>query len=309
MVILKRSIGLSTLLLAVLGLLLCVGGIIGIWAAKSRVDAVGTVMLGTADDALAFVDTKLDRVKQVLDESRHRAGGISRIAERLKNAQADAKKECEPLLQVLDEVCQKLKSAKSWVDSSHAVASGISRVSQAVISSDFAASRQGSIGVAVAIDLQQFADAVADVLARLQAMRLELIELRDTGKLTRGIAVAFLARLADLDGRLANLAGRIENLDARVAATRASCADFGARMRRWTVVAVVMAKHHPGVVRHIANHDDGSWMAASEMEAMTLRLIPDINENVDRLWVRPELFCQVAVDRVVPVGTPYSWRK
>jgi hypothetical protein len=241
MVILKRPIGFSTLLLAVLGLLLCVGGIIGIWAAKRRVDAVGTAVLGTADDALAFVDTKLDRVRQVLDESRHRARGISRIAERLKNTQADARKDCEPLLQVLDEVYQKLKSAKSWVDSSQAVASGISRVSQAVTSSDFAASRQASIGVAVVIELQQFADAVADVLAKIQAMRLELIELRDTGKFTRNIAVGILARLADLDGKLANLAGRIENLDARVAATRASCADFGARLARWTVMAVVMA--------------------------------------------------------------------
>ena len=237
----RRLAGHGTLLLATLGLFLCIGGIVGAWVGKSRVDAVGTAMFETADDALGFVDTKLDRVKQVLERSRHRVSDMSRIAERLKNAEANARKEYEPLLQTMEEVYQELKSAESWVDSSHAVASGIGRVSEAVTSSDFAASRQESIGVAVALELQQFADAVADALAKLQAMRLELIELRDTGKLARDIAVGILARVADLDGKLANLAARIEKLDARVATTKVSCADLGQRFARWTIVAAVVA--------------------------------------------------------------------
>jgi hypothetical protein len=241
MAILKRLIGFCTLLLAVLGMLLCVGGIIGVWAGKSRVDAVGTAVFGTADEALAFVDIKLDRVKQIVEKSRDRVGGISRIAGRLKDAEAEATKDCVPLLQALDEVYQDLKSAESWLDSSRAAASGVSRVFEAVASSDFAASRQESKGMAIALELQQFADAVADTLARLQVMRLELVELRDTGKLARDIAVRILARVADLDGRLANMAARIENLDARVATTRASCADFADRLPRWTIVAAVMA--------------------------------------------------------------------
>jgi hypothetical protein len=241
MAILRKLIGFGTMLMAVLGLLLCVGGIIGIWVGKSRVDAVGIAVFGTADETLAFVDIKLDRVKQVIERSRHRVSGISRIAERLKNAEAEARKDSEPLLQAVDEVYQELKSAESWLDSSHAVASGVSRVSEAVASSDFAATRQESTGVAVALELQQFADAVAAALAKLQAMRLELIELRDTGKLARDIALGILARVADLDGRLANLAIRIENLDTRVATTRASYADLGQRLGRWTVVAAVVA--------------------------------------------------------------------
>ena len=136
MTILKRSIGFGTSLLAVLGLLLCVGGIIGVWLGKSRVDAVGTAVFGATDDALAFVDVKFDRVKEVVERSRHRVSGISRIAERLTNAKADARKDCESLLQALDDVYQGLKSAESWLDSSHAVASGVSRVSAAVASSD-----------------------------------------------------------------------------------------------------------------------------------------------------------------------------
>ena len=241
MAILKWLIGPGTVLIAVLGLLLCVGGIIGVWVGKSHVDAVGNAVFGMADDGLAFVDAKLDRVKQVVERSRHRVSGISRIAERLKNAGAAAGKDYESLLQGLDAVYQELKSAESWLDSSHAVASGISRVSEAVASSDFAAARQESTGVVVARELQQFADTVADALAKLQAMRLELIELRDTGKLSRDIAIGILARVADLDGKLANLAARVENLDARVAATRALCVDRGQRLGRWTVVAAMVA--------------------------------------------------------------------
>jgi hypothetical protein len=163
----RRLAGDGALLLATLGLFLCIGGIVAAWVGKSRVDTVGATVFGAADEAFGFVDIKLDRVKQVLERSRHRVSDMSRIAEQLKNAEANARKEYEPLLQTLEEVYQELKSAESWVDSSHAVASGISRVSAAVMSSDFAASRQESTGVAVALELQQFADAVAEALARL----------------------------------------------------------------------------------------------------------------------------------------------
>ncbi len=218
MAILERSMGFGTILLSVLGLLLCVGGIFGIWMGKNRVDAVGTAVFGNVEEAMAFVDIKLDRVKQAVEKSRQRVSGISRIAERLKNAEADARKDCEPLLQAVDEIYQQLKSAESWLDSSHAVASGVSRVSEAVVSSDFAASRKDSVGVAVAVELQEFADRVADALAKLQVVRHELIELRDSGKLAREVAVGILARVADLDGRLANMAARIEKVNARVGA-------------------------------------------------------------------------------------------
>ncbi len=240
MAILKRSIGLGTLLLALIGLLLCVGATIGVWLAKSRVDAVGTAVFGAADDAFAFVDSKLERAKQVVEKSRQRVSGISRIAERLKNAEADAKEDCEPLRQALDEVQQELESAESWLDSSHAVASGVSRVSEALASSDFAASRQDSVGVALAVELQDFADTVADALVRLQAMRSQLVELRDSGRLARDIAAGIVARLADLDGKLANMVARIENLDTRVGTAKAHCGDLGRRFAWWTVVGAMI---------------------------------------------------------------------
>ena len=238
--IVRRLAGHGTLLLAVLGLFLCIVGIVGVWVGKSRVDPFGTAVFGTADEALGFVDIKLDRVKQVLERSRHRVSDMSKIAERLNSAEANARKECEPLLKTLEEVYQELKSAESWLDSSQALASGVSRVSEAVVSSDYAASHQESVGLTVARQLQACADALTDAIAKLQAIRVELIELRDTGKLARKAAVGIIARVADLDGKLASMCARIEKLDARVATTRASCADLGQRFRWWTLVAAVV---------------------------------------------------------------------
>ena len=238
--IVRRLTGHGTLLLAVLGLLLCIGGVVGVWVGKSRVDPVGAAVFGTADEVLGFVDIKLDRVKQVLEQSRRRVGDMSRIAERLKSAEANARRECAPLLQTLEQVYQELKAAESWLDSSYALASGVSRVSEAVVSSEYAASHQESTALTVARQVQACADAVTDAIAKLQAIRVELIELRDTGRIARKAAVGIIARVADLEGKLASMCARIERLDARVATTRVSCADLSLRFRWWTLAAAVV---------------------------------------------------------------------
>jgi chromosome segregation ATPase len=239
MAILRKSIGFGFVLLAILGLILCVGGIIGIWLGQGRVDAVNAAVFDTAEEALTFVNSKLHRMKKAVDASRQRISGISRIAKRLHKSEADVKKECEPVLQALEHICQELKSAKSFLDSGQAVASGVSRVSDAVARSDFAASRHESTGVAIALELKQFADAVAEALAKLQGVRSEIIELRDTGKLARDLTVGVLARVADLDGRLERLATRIESLETRVTIAQGTCAALGKRLERWIVFAAV----------------------------------------------------------------------
>jgi chromosome segregation ATPase len=240
MTIVRRWAGRGTLLLAALGLLLCIAGIITVWVGKSRVDAVGTAVFGTADEALGFVDVKLDRVKQALERSRRRVSDMSRIASRLKSAEADAREECQPLLQTAEGVYQDLKSAESWLDSSHALASGVSRVSEALVSSDYAAAHQESAGVMVAREIQAFADAVTDALTKLQALRSELNELRDKGNVARKVAVGIIAHVADLDGRLARLCARIEKLDEKVSTTKASCAELQQTFCWRTLVAAVL---------------------------------------------------------------------
>ncbi len=239
MTVVRRSAGLGTLLLSVLGLLLCVAGTFTLWAGKSGLDRIGVALFGATDEALAFVEVKLDKVKQAVDSCQQRVTGVSRLAERLRNAEADVRKECEPLLQTLDAVFDELKSAESWLESGHAVANGVSRVSEAVVSSKYGTARQDSAVVAVASEVQEFSEAVADELAKLQAMRQELIELRDKGKLTREIAVGIVVRVADLDGRLANLSARIGKFEAEVRTTRTASIELGQRVRWWTTIAAV----------------------------------------------------------------------
>lgn len=57
--IVRRLTGHGTLLLAVLGLLLCIGGVVGVWVGKSRVDPVGAAVFGTADECSALWTSSL----------------------------------------------------------------------------------------------------------------------------------------------------------------------------------------------------------------------------------------------------------
>ena len=239
--IVRRSLGVGTLLLSVLGLIFCLAGIIGIGMAKNQVEAVGEVVLEAADDSLAFVDDKLDRAKQVLSRSREPIRLLSRAAERLQRKEPATRKEVTSLLQTLDEkVFQELKSAQSWLDSAHAVAAGVGRVSQAVASSEYAASHQDTVGTAMAQRVQEFSESVADILAKLQAIREELVQLRDTRAAAREVAVRIVARLADLETRLNNLTTRIETLDGRLAETRGNVGDLSQRLPWWTGIGALV---------------------------------------------------------------------
>ena len=235
----RKVVGGSTLLLSTLGLVICLAGVAGIWMLRGRVEAVGNAIFSAADDSLVFVEAKIDRVKQAVDNSRQRVSGISKLAERLKDEKADARKEAEPLLHALDEVFAQLKAAESWLESSLAAAQGVSRVSEAVVSSEYAATYEDSTGVALAQRLQEVSEKVAEVLATLQVLRKEIVEARDTGKLAREVAVRIVARVVDLDGRLATISARIEKFDARVATTKASIDSLQQQIHWWIVVGAV----------------------------------------------------------------------
>ena len=239
MIIFTRLLGFGTVLLSVVALLLCFAGIVSVWMVKSRVKAIGNAAFSAADDSLVFVDAKLNRVKEALDRSHQRVGWISKAAERLRDAQADARKEAEPLLQSLDEVFQQLKAAESWLDSCHAVASGVSRVSEAVVSSEYAASHKDSPGIAIAKRIQELSDSTTEVLATLQVVRQKLVDLRDTGKLAREVVATVVAHVADLDGKLANLSARLEKFDNKVTQTKAAVDATHQRLRWWIRIAAV----------------------------------------------------------------------
>jgi len=239
--IVRRSLGVGSLLLSVLGLILCLAGIVGIWIVRSRVEAAGEAVLGAAEDSLAFVDDKLDRVKQILNRSQEPVGLLSKAAKRLQRKDPEAKKEVTSLLLTLDEkVFQELKTAQSWLDSAHAVAVGVGRVSQAVVSSDYAASHQDTVGMAMAQRVQEPSESVAEILAKLQVVRQELIQLRDTAGVAREVAIRIMTRLVDLETRLNHLASRIERLDARVAETRDDVGDLKQSFPWWTTVVALV---------------------------------------------------------------------
>lgn len=239
MSMLRFSVGGGTLVLSVVGLLVCLAGMVGVWLLRGRVEAVVNGIFSAADKSLNLVDSTLDRVTLAVDDSRQRVSGISQAAQRLSELQADARKEGESLLQALDEVFQQLKTAESWLESSSAIAQGVSRVSEAVVSSQYAASHEESTGVALAQRVQDVSEMIAEVLGTFQVLRQEIIELRDTGKLAREVAIKIVAHLADLDGRLARVSARLEKFDTKMANTKASCVLLGVRLHRWIVMAAV----------------------------------------------------------------------
>ncbi len=239
MTIIRRSTGLGTILLSVLGLLLCIAGAAGVWVGKSRLDTVVTALFGTADDAFGFMDTRLDRVNQTLHKSRQRVSGLSRLAERVKTTEADLGAEFEPLSQTLDEVYGELQSAEQWLDSLQTIAGGVNRVSEAM--SERAASRKEgdeSAGV-TAQRVAEFSAGVADALARLQVMRQELIDLRENRTLAREFAAAMITRVTELDAKLANVSAKIDAFNVQVSTARASSVDLGRRVHWWITFAAV----------------------------------------------------------------------
>lgn len=241
----RRIAGHGILLLALLGLLLCLGGIAGSWWAKNRVDTAGAAVFQAADNAFVFVDAKLDLVKQGLGQSRSRVVDLSRFADRLKNAEVDVRQECQPLLKTLEDIHQELKWAESWLDSCQALADGLSQISSATLSSDYAATRPDSTGVAVAREVHALSESVADALAKIQALRTELANLRDTGVITRTVTLGVIDRVAVLDAKVADLCDRIDTLDAKVATARVSFAEQGRKFRWWTLAAAVAASLLP----------------------------------------------------------------
>lgn len=237
MTFVRFSTGGGTMFLSLVGLLICLAGMAATWTVKDRIEIVGRAAFSAADESLLFVDAKLARIQEALDNSRRRVTNIANLAERLRDARADAKRDSGPLLQSLEEIFRQLQAAESWLESCHAVAQGIGRVSEAVVSSEYAASHQEAAGIALAQRVEELSKNVAEVLAKLQVLRQELTALRDSGKLARDVAARVVARVADVDERLAAVSARIDKLGAKIAKTKAACDDLRRRVHGWIIAA------------------------------------------------------------------------
>jgi chromosome segregation ATPase len=235
----RFTLGLTALLFSLGGLLLCLAGVVAVWTLRRHVEALAGAAFSAADESMDFVVAKVDRVKQGLSTSRERVSGITRLAERLRDGQTEAREKVQPLLDGVDAVFQQLEAAEAWLDATHAAALGVARVSSAVMSSQYAAADPEATGVALAQRVQEVSETVADAVGRLQLVRQELVELRNTGKLAHEVVSRIIGRVADLDGKLANACTRLEKFDARAKQFQASVSALHHRIRWWMSFAAV----------------------------------------------------------------------
>ena len=239
--VIRRSAGLGVILLSSVVLIICLAGIIGVWITKSRVDVVGDKVFEATEDSLAFMDKKLDRIERAFKISHRRVELLSSGVNRLTQKDSKIKAKATSLLKTLDEeVSEPLKSAQSWLDSTHAVAVGVSKISEAVVSSNYAASHEDSVGVAMVGQLQDASEAVVDILTTLKEARQGLIDIRDNVLSARRIALAIVARLAQVEKRMANLCGRIETFHARVVEMKGEIAAARGNFHWWTMFGAVL---------------------------------------------------------------------
>ena len=239
---LKRLTGAGIILLASVVLILCFAGIVGVWVAKNRVDLVADRAFEAAEDSLAFVDEKLDRIEKLIQNSHRRIGLLSKPLNRLAEKDAEIQAEATSLLKALhEEVYEPLKTAQTWLDSTRAVAVGVCKISDAVAESDYAASHPDSVTVALAGRLEEASAAVVEILARLEEVRQGLIELRDNVLSARRIALTIIARVADVEERLARLSGRIEMTHDRVSDMKSAVVTARDNSLWWTMFVAAAA--------------------------------------------------------------------
>ncbi len=244
MSIIRRAVGIAAVAFSVVGLILCIASIMGLCIGKNRIETIVTALFTTADDAFGVMETRLDRVDQAVENSRQRISDLSSRAERIKNTTADLGSEIEPLAQAIDAAYSELQAAENWLDSLQAIAGGVNRMAMSVVASKENAPRDGgesareSDGV-TAQRVAEISAGVADALARLQALRQELIDLRENRILAREFAAAAITRVAELDARLSSVSASIDEFDARVAAAKTSCAELGHRVHWWTAFVMI----------------------------------------------------------------------
>ena len=94
--------------------------------------------------------------------------------------------------------------------------------------------------MALAERLQQSSESVAEILAKVQSLREELAQLRDTAVVSREVAARLLARAVDLEGRMNRLASGIEKLDVRVSEIRVDVGDLKQGIPWWTTLVALL---------------------------------------------------------------------
>lgn len=237
----RRSAGLGIILLASVMLILCLAGIVVVWLAKSHVDAIGDGIFKAADNSLEFMDEKLDRIENAFQNGNRRIGLISKAVNHLPEKGAEIKAETISLLKSLDEeVFEPLKTAETWLDSARALAVGMGKVFEAVVTSEYAATHKDSMGVEIAERLQSCSGSLVEILTMLQDVRQGLMDIRDDAASARRIAARIVARLVQIETRMADLGRRIEGVHTRIIEMKGAVSDFRDGFKWWTMLGAVL---------------------------------------------------------------------
>ncbi len=229
--IIRRSAAAAGLVLAIVGLLVCLAGIGGTWLAKARAQSAAAGVFTAADDALEFIHVRVVRVKARIDASAPRVRGLADWGQRLQAIELDAdlKDALDSLREYLDSVGAELAAAERTLDPVGAVAGVVEAAATAMAATSVRAA-----------DVAELAGDVGTAAARLGALRARLLDARERRLLMREFAAACIAEAADLDTRLANLSSRIDQFAARAADARTASADTGTRVQWWIGVGAVI---------------------------------------------------------------------
>ena len=94
--------------------------------------------------------------------------------------------------------------------------------------------------MALAERLQQSSESVAEILAKVQSLREEIVQLRGTAVVSREVAARLVARVVDVEEKMNRLASGIEKLDVQVAEIRADVGNLKQEVPWWTTVAALL---------------------------------------------------------------------
>jgi methyl-accepting chemotaxis protein len=239
--IIRRFAGWGIILLASIMLILCMAGIFGVWLTKSHVDAIGDDLCKAADNSLEFMDEKLYQIENAFINGNRRIALLANAVNSLPEKESEIKTKTISLLKSLDEeVFEPLKTAETWIDSTHAVAVGVGKVSEAVATSEYAATHKDYMGVAMAERLQNCSESLVEILATLQEVRQELVDIRDDMASARRIAARIVAGLAQIETKMGNLCKRIEDVHARIIEMKDAVSALRLRFQWWTMLVSVL---------------------------------------------------------------------
>jgi len=228
----RRSIGVTIVLLSVIGLMLSLIAIGGVWVIKVRVSAGATELLTSIEATVDVVNDNLDRVGTVLQNGRKKVASV--VTEIEKRADGD---QHTPLTAIDNDVVDGLKDALAMADSLKTTTTILSKTVEAANSGRFVSLRQRPVGEVDLSGIHRFSEGLADALSTAQEARKRLAE-DEKGP---ALAEQGARQLAQVDEKLAGIQGAVQRLRAATEEIGANAADLKDAVPSWLTVWTIVA--------------------------------------------------------------------